>query len=228
MVRKDGVSAYFHIRIIPTNLPSTQTNTTHLLLEIQTFITKFAPCFRHHSPCLLRDLPITIYTRVLRNILALAEFYRRFICGYASIAAPLTRFTTQDPFEWTPAAQHAFSELKGALTTALVWVLSDFSLSFTLETDASGIGMGVMLSQKGHHIAFFNKPFSLKCFVLPPMSKLFAITATVKKWRQYLFGSSFHHYYREGILSPSSINLLVPNCFVLPPMSVNFLFSPPQ
>jgi len=62
------------------------------------------------------------------------------------IVAPLVKLTTRDPFEWTFEADQAFKTLKEALTSAPVLMLLDFSLPFTLETDASGVGMGAVLS----------------------------------------------------------------------------------
>ena len=104
--------------------------------------------------------PIPTTTKALRSFLGLAGFYRRFIRGYASIAAPLIKVTTKDPFEWTTEADEAFKALKTALISAPILVLPNFTLPFTLETDASGVGMGAVLSQKGHPIAFFSKPFT--------------------------------------------------------------------
>lgn len=85
--------------------------------------------------------------KVVRSFLGLARFYRRFIRCYATIAAPIVKTATIEPFVWTPQAQLAFEQLKQALSTAPVLALPDFSLSFTVKTDASGIGMGVVLSQ---------------------------------------------------------------------------------
>lgn len=78
------------------------------------------------------------------------------------IADPLVKATTMEPFRWSSQAQLAFETLKQALSTAPVLTLPDFTLPFTIETDASGVGMGAVLSQNNHPIAYFSKPFSKK------------------------------------------------------------------
>lgn len=70
--------------------------------------------------------------------------------------------------------------------------LPDFSKPFVLQTDASGFGLGVVLQQEGHRIAFFSKKI---CNKLKNVStyvwELHAITMTVQKWRHYLLGHRF-------------------------------------
>lgn len=74
--------------------------------------------------------------KAVRSFLGLAGFYRRFIHGYASIMTPLTTLLTRDEFDWQPAAQLAFDQLKATLSSALVLVLPNFSIPFVLETNA--------------------------------------------------------------------------------------------
>lgn len=62
------------------------------------------------------------------------------------IVAPLNKLLTIEPFEWTLEAQSAFTHLKEVLTSAPIIHLPNFTLPFTEETDASGIGMGAVLS----------------------------------------------------------------------------------
>lgn len=78
------------------------------------------------------------------------------------IADPLVKSATIEPFTWTSQAQKAFEQLKQVLSTTPVLALPDFLVSFTVETDAFGNGMGAVLSQRGHPIAYFSKPFSKK------------------------------------------------------------------
>jgi hypothetical protein len=50
-------------------------------------------------------------------------------------------------FQWTEECQKAFEELRKYLTTSPVLAYPDFSKSFILDTDASGDGVGGVLSQ---------------------------------------------------------------------------------
>jgi len=56
----------------------------------------------------------------------------------------------------------AFEALKRAMTRVFVLTLPDFSSPFFVEADASGFGMGVVLSQHNHPIAYFSKQFCPK------------------------------------------------------------------
>lgn len=60
-------------------------------------------------------------------------------------------------FVWTPEADSAFHALKQAMCSTLVLALPDFSKPFALETDACDIGIGAVLLQDGHPIAFYSK-----------------------------------------------------------------------
>lgn len=77
-------------------------------------------------------------------------FYRKFIRDYAAFAALLTSLLQKDNFHWGEDSQLAFDSLKRAMTQAPVLALPDFSRPFTLETDASGTAMGIVLMQGGH------------------------------------------------------------------------------
>lgn len=97
----------------------------------------------------------------LRSFLGFASYYRRFVEGFAKLAAPLHRLVAELggsrsgkrsmhalAEKWSNECQQSFEELKIRLTTAPVLAYADFSLPFILEVDASHGGLGAVLSQE--------------------------------------------------------------------------------
>ena len=95
----------------------------------------------------------------------MASYYRRFIPHFVKIAGPRHQLTGKEgPFQWTLAHQEAFEALKTRLTEAPVLAYPAFDQNFVLETDASGHGLGAVLSQccngKSHPVAYASRALS--------------------------------------------------------------------
>lgn len=70
--------------------------------------------------------------------------------------------------------------------------LPDATKTFVMETDASDYGIGTVLMQEGHPIAFISKSLSPKNRALSLYDReLLAIVQAVTKWSQYLLGQKF-------------------------------------
>lgn len=115
------------------------------------------------------------------------------ICkGYGEIAAPLTKLLQKNAFKRGGEATAAFESLKLAMTTIMVLALPDWSLPFTIETDASDIGLGAVISQNGHPIAFFSQKLSPRAQTKSIYEReLISVMLSGQKWRDYLLGRKF-------------------------------------
>lgn len=76
---------------------------------------------------------------------------------YGSIAAPLKGMLKKEGFKWTDQSREAFEKLKISLIKPLVLKLPDFEKEFVVECAASGSGLGAVLMQENHHIAYLSQ-----------------------------------------------------------------------
>ena len=129
----------------------------------------------------------------VRQFLGLASYYRRYVNNFADVAAPLHSLTQKAvEFSWDENCQHAFQMLKVALTQAPVLSYPSFKKEFTLLTDASAVGIGAVLEQEGHPIAYASRSLtpSERQYSVIERECLAAVFA-VKQFRHYLLGRPF-------------------------------------
>lgn len=74
----------------------------------------------------------------------------------------MTNLLKKNAFLWTKIADQAFETLKEAMATTPVLALPNYDKEFTLECDASGVGIGAVLMQEGHTIAYISKALAPK------------------------------------------------------------------
>lgn len=120
---------------------------------------------------------------------------------------------------WSAEARLAFEKLKVALISTPVLALPDFSKEFVLECDASGIGIGAVLSQQKHPIAFMSKTLAQRHLALSVYDKeMLAVVSAVQHWRPYLLGHHFvivtdhktlEHFLNQRITTPAQQNWLL-------------------
>ena len=143
----------------------------------------------------VRTFPVPTDVTTLRQFLGLASYYRKF--SFAKVASPLHDLTKKgSSFCWTSACDKAFQALKELMCDAPVLAYPRFGAdaTFILETDASTLGLGAILSQSQpdgmvHPIAYASRS-------LQPAEKNYGITEletmglvwAVKYFRPFILG----------------------------------------
>ena len=110
------------------------------------------------------------------------------MANYNLIAGPLTQQLKKDAFLWTKEVTCAFHQLKNAMISLPVFALPDFSKPFELETDASRVGLEVVLMQEEKPLAYFSHeliPLAQSKSVYE--RELMAMVLAIQKWRPYLY-----------------------------------------
>jgi hypothetical protein len=90
----------------------------------------------------------------LRGFLGICTYYGKFVKGFSQLCAPLTDLTKKGAFKWNEEAQMTMDKMKKVMGTCAVLALPYFNLPFTLECDASGEGIGAVLMQNRHPLAY--------------------------------------------------------------------------
>ncbi|KAI3723340.1 hypothetical protein L2E82_34842 [Cichorium intybus] len=132
----------------------------------------------------------------VRSFLGLAGYYRRFGENFSSIAVPLTKLTKKgEKFTWAEKQQEAFQRLKQALCEAPVLTLPQSGEEYVIYSDASRVGLGCVLMQKGRVIAYASCQLkdAEKKYPVHDL-ELAAVVLALKLWRHYLYGVKFVVY----------------------------------
>lgn len=109
--------------------------------------------------------------------------------GYAQLIRILTNQLKKDSFAWNDEAEQAFQYLKIVMTKVLMLAMPNFERLFIVEIDASQYGLGAVLMQDRHSIAFFSKALGIRaCNKSIYEKELMAIVFAILKWKHYLLG----------------------------------------
>eukprot|EP00731_Ephydatia_muelleri_P003131 Em0001g3131a len=133
----------------------------------------------------------------VRQFLGLASYYRRYVNAFAAIAAPLHVLTQKDtPFNWTTECDAAFQTLKQNLVQAPILAYPRFDQdagTFVLQADASAVGLGAVLEQDGHVIAYASRSLNKSEQQYSVIQKeCLAVVYALKQFRHYLLGRPFN------------------------------------
>jgi hypothetical protein len=115
-------------------------------------------------------------------------------------------------FEGTPTCEASFQELKKQLTTAPILVMHDMEKPFSIYCDASSQGLGCVLMQDGHVVAYASRQLRKHEAQYPTHDlELAAVVHALKIWRHYLMGKRCKQYMDHKslkyIFTQSNLNL---------------------
>jgi hypothetical protein len=132
----------------------------------------------------------------IHSFLGLAGYYRRFIPNFSKIAKPMTKLLEKEAkFEWSQQCDEAFLTLKKLLTTAPVLAQPDIEEPFDVYYDASSTGIGWVLMQGGHVIAYASQQLRHHEEHYPTHDlELLDVVHSLKMWMHYLLGNVVNIY----------------------------------
>jgi hypothetical protein len=158
----------------------------------------------------VKTWPVPSTVKEVRAFLGFVGYYRRFVKGFASIARPLNDLLVENeaqnpnkvksrkaPFVWGETQQHAFEQLKDAITNPPVLAYADYSKPFVVHTDASGTGLGAILYQEQDGlqrvVAYASRSLkpAEKNYPAHKLEFLALKWALCDKFHDYLYGTSF-------------------------------------
>ena len=125
--------------------------------------------------------------------MGITGYYRRFIEGFSKIANPITSLQKKGKkFDWNVKCEESFKKLKTLLTTAPILRIADPNKDFVVCTDACNDGLGGVLTQEGHVIAYESRKLNIheNNYAMYDL-ELAAVIHALKMWRHHLIGRKF-------------------------------------
>ncbi|KAJ9509682.1 hypothetical protein QJQ45_011327 [Haematococcus lacustris] len=152
------------------------------------------------DPCkvtAISEWPVPTSLKTLQSFLGAANYVRKFVHNFSTIAAPLTNLTgpKKESFPWKawPQAElDAFNALKQAISNVPMLKLPDHSKPFQVHCDASLEGIGAVLMQDGYPLAYYSrKLIPAEINYTTGEQELLALVSACQQWRCYLEGVPF-------------------------------------
>ena len=159
------------------------------------------------------DWPTPKTKEEVRSLLGLTNYFRRFLLAYSGMCLPLTELLKNSApakLQWTPECEHAFQQLKHALTHAPVLQLPKLDEPCEVVADASKFALGAVLLQDGHPVAFESRKLTdAERNYHAGERELLAMVYALQKFRVYVLGQHFtlvtDHQPNTGLNSQASV-----------------------
>ena len=151
----------------------------------------------------------------LGNFLGLVNYCDQFIRNFATLTAPLRELTKKGvKYEWTPAQQQAFEQVKDAIMADCLMGYYDPHKKTTLTVDASPYGLRAILSSvekdgTARHVAYASCSLTeVEQKYSQTEKEALAVVWGCERFHMYLIGTKFDlftdHKALEVIFTPTS------------------------
>ncbi|MEI3777136.1 RNase H-like domain-containing protein [Pectobacterium brasiliense] len=140
------------------------------------------------------NYPTPTTAKEVKRFLGMSGWYRRFINNFSKITRPLNKLTRKNiEFVWDSEAEHSFNQLKSALVSAPILKMPDYSLPFTILSDASAYSVAAVLTQTHdgveHPIAYCSRTLNKNEVNYSTTEReLLAVIFALEQFRQYVEG----------------------------------------
>jgi hypothetical protein len=146
----------------------------------------------------IREFPRPHSLNGLRRFLGMANYLRKFIPNYSTVAYPLILLTGKVPPVWGKTQQEAFEKLKKIISSTEVLAYPKSDRPFLIETDASTTGIGAVLSQYDDSNAMRPIAYASRALIAAErnygVSDLegLAVVYAVRQFKVYIQGRDVH------------------------------------
>ena len=146
----------------------------------------------------------------VQRVLGVANYLAKFTPKLSTVCEPLRRLLDKDSvFDWLPQHETAFSRMKELIPQAPVLLYYDVNKEVSLECDSSEVGLGAVIKQGGHPIAYVSRALTKTERNYAQIEKeCLAIVFVAERFEQYILGKEkvkvfSDHKPLETILSKS-------------------------
>ena len=140
----------------------------------------------------ISEMPTPTDKSAVRRLLGMVNFLANHIPNVSSITAPLRDLVKTDVhFQWGPEQDKSLSQIKSLLADPPILQHFDPTTQSTIQADASQRGLGAVLLQKGHPVAYTSRSLNATEQNYAQIEKeLLAIVFACNKFHHYIYG--FH------------------------------------
>ena len=138
----------------------------------------------------IENFPTPTDVASLRRFLGMANYLSKFVPNMSSLAEPLRELVKHNTdFVWTPECRRALDDIRQAISHAATLRYFDPRERPIIQCDASMNGLGAVLTQNGHPIAYASRTLTNAERNYAQIEKeLLAVVFALQRFDQYVYG----------------------------------------